>query len=136
MANTAMETRERTQAPARDQTRGGSVYFTPAVDIYETPEELVLLADIPGADQEKVDLRYENGVLTLFAPCLARGGNGAEPFVEEFGVGDYYRAFDINEEIDPEKIEAGFANGVLTVKLHKAEAAKPRKIEVKAIEGK
>ena len=105
-------------------------FKTPAVDIYETDDELVLVADVPGVAQDGTELGLEEGVLEVTAHRRA-GSNGREPDHEEYRPTGFYRAFRLSEEIDAEKIRAELKDGVLTVKLPKSARAKPRKIEVK-----
>ena len=109
-------------------TRG--IFYTPHVDILETEDELVLYADVPGVKPENVDVRCENGELTLHARCSPRQQE-MEYALCEYGVGDFYRAFTLDESIDAGKISAELKNGVLTLHLPKAEAVKPRRIAVK-----
>jgi HSP20 family protein len=77
-----------------------------------------------------VDVRFENGELCLQARCPVRQ-QGASYLLSEYGVGDFYRAFSIDQDINPDKIAAELKNGVLTVHLLKSEAVKPRKIAIK-----
>lgn len=106
--------------------------YAPAVDIYETADELVLIADVPGARSEGVDVQYERGTLTLNATVAPRRDDEETSFlVREYGVGNYHRAFEINDEIDANRITAAIDNGVLTVRMPKAEAVKPKRIQVK-----
>ena len=101
----------------------------PRVDIFETENELLLLADLAGVRPEDVDLHYEKGELMLYARVRERGPR--ENFLlQEYGEGDFYRAFSISESIDASRIEASCKNGVLTVHLPKTEAARPRQIKV------
>jgi HSP20 family protein len=104
--------------------------FTPRVDIMETEEESLLLADLPGVKPEDVDVHFDNGELSIDGRCAPRH-QGANYLLSEYGVGDFYRAFTISEQIDWQKISAELKNGVLTVYLPKAETVKPRKITVK-----
>ena len=103
--------------------------YTPRVDVLETDEELVFMADVPGVKPEDVDVRFENGELTLHARCQPCGER--RWLVTEYGVGDFYRAFAVNEEIEADRITAELKHGVLTVRLPKSDAVKPRKITVK-----
>jgi HSP20 family protein len=115
-----------------EHIRGGRVY-SPGVDIIESKNELLLIADVPGARPEDVEIDYEQGMLTLHARVEPRRKEEeTEWLLYEYGVGDFYRSFQIGEAIDASKIEAEFKDGVLTVHLPKTEAAKPRKIQVKA----
>lgn len=107
-----------------------SVTLTPRVDVLETEQELLLLADLPGVKQDNIDIRFEKGELTLHARRI--GNRAEEEFVQrEIPAADYFRSFRISEKIDAEKIWAELKLGVLTLHLPKAEAAKPRKIAVK-----
>jgi len=127
-----MQRREATGAAGREGSRGGNAPYSPLCDIYETADELVLLADMPGTGPDQVDLKFENGLLTIYGRCPPRREENARAVLAEYGVGDYYRSFEINEDIDAEKIGAELRNGVLAVRLPKMEAAKPRKIPVRA----
>lgn len=109
-------------------TRGVTV--TPLVDILETEDELLLFADLPGVTQDDVDIRFENGELTLHARRALAAGNW-EAWLLENETGDYFRAFRISEQVDASRIWAELKNGVLTLHLPKVETAKPRKISVK-----
>ena len=112
-----------------DTTREETRYLVPPVDIYENEEGLVVAADLPGVEKDGVSVRVENGVLTI------QGKNGwrpvGTPFVEEFGLMDYFRQFELPGEVDQGKIGGEFRNGVLTIRLPKAEKAKPVSIQVK-----
>jgi HSP20 family protein len=110
-------------------TRGG-LYFTPRVDIFENDKELTLYAEMPGVRPEDVELRYEKGELMLYGKVKPRQGN-RQTLLQEYDEGDFYRAFNIHESIDSSKITAECKNGLLTVHLPKAEAARPRQITVK-----
>ena len=112
-----------------EHTRCGC-YYRPSVDILERADELLVRADVPGALGDDVDVDFEDGTLTIHARVKPRQ-EGTEFLVREYGVGDYYRTFHVSEAIDPEKITAEYADGVLTLHLPKAEVARPRKIEVK-----
>jgi len=111
-----------------ESTRGG-IYFTPRFDIYETENELLLMAEVPGVKAEDVNLHYEQGELILHAQVKPRA-NPERFLAREYEVGDFYRAFKVSESIDASKIEASCKNGVLTLHLPKVEAARPRQIKV------
>ena len=111
-----------------ESTRG-ETFVSPAVDIYETDGELVLVADVPGASKDSVDIKLEDGVLEVTAH---RSTPNEKPVYEEFRPASFYRAFNLSEDIDPEGIKAGLDSGVLTVTLPKTPKAQPRKIEITA----
>jgi HSP20 family protein len=112
----------------------GARPWSPSVDIYETENELVLKADLPDVKLEDIQVGVENQTLTL---------KGERKFEEdetirghhrlERNYGAFVRSFTVPATVDSEKVAAEYKNGVLTVKLPKKEAAKPRqvKIEVK-----
>jgi HSP20 family protein len=104
--------------------------FSPPVDIVETPEEVLLIADIPGVDEKHVDCTLEAGVLTLRGTTQARVPEGMRLIDGEYIPGDFERVFSLSEEIDQEKIRATVKNGVLHLHLPKATAAKARKIQI------
>ncbi len=125
---TTLPQKNRSEQATPEATRGG-IYFTPRVDIFETADELTLLADLPGVRCEDLDLRYENGELLLHGKVALRHP-GSQFWLNEYDVGDFYRAFTIHESIDSSRISAECKNGVLTVHLPKMEHAKPKQIRV------
>lgn len=114
----------------REETRAGERYARPSVNIIETEEGLTLIADIPGATKETLDVNVEKGILTINAP-VARSQPG-QPVYTEFELLPYYRQFAIPEGLDQAKAKADLNNGLLTLHIPKAAAAKPRRIEVRA----
>lgn len=114
-----------------EPTRGGPKY-TPVVDILERADELVLRADVPGATAENIEIHYERGLLTLHARVTPRvPRDGARTLLNEYGVGDFFRSFQIGEGIDAAQISAEVASGVLTLRLPKTEAVRSRRIAVR-----
>ena len=113
-----------------EHTRNATTY-TPRFDIVETDGELVLFGDLPGVKKDDLDIRFENGDLTIEGKVLPRQTR-REFLYGEYGMGDFRRSFTISETINVEKISAELHSGVLTLHLPKVEAAKPRKIAVKA----
>jgi len=121
--------------PEAEQHAGGEhtrcgCHYRPQVDILEKGDELVVLADVPGATGEEIDVDFEDGTLTIHAKVAPRQEERMEYLVREYGVGDYYRTFHVSEAIDASKITAEYADGMLTLHLPKAESTKPRKIDV------
>jgi len=113
-----------------EQTTPGPV-FTPLVDIFETEQELTLLADMPGVRAEGVSIDLREGILTLSGDVKPPEGENEMDIIREYRTGRYLREFTLSENIDQSKIEGEIKEGVLQLKLPKAEAAKPRKISVK-----
>ncbi|MBI5084353.1 MAG: Hsp20/alpha crystallin family protein [Acidobacteria bacterium] len=105
--------------------------WSPAVDIAESENELVLTADLPGIKMEDIDIRIEDGALTLSGKrdFVKSEENGGYHRIER-SYGAFRRAFAIPETVDTEKVEAAYDLGVLTVRLPKMEIAKPKTIKV------
>lgn len=116
-------------AATAERTRCGQCY-RPNVDILERGDELLVVADVPGACGDSIDVKFEDGMLEISAPVEPRQNAEHEFLLREYGIGDYYRSFQVSEAIDASKITANFADGVLTLHLPKAESLKPRKIAV------
>ena len=119
------------QPALAERTRSGCCY-RPNVDILEKGDELLVLADVPGARSNSIDVKFEDGMLEIQAAIEPRECDGHTCLLHEYDVGDYYRSFQVSEAIDAGKISAQYADGVLTLHLPKAEALKPRKIAVAA----
>jgi HSP20 family protein len=101
-------------------------YVTPAVNIHQDAEGCTLEVEMPGVPKSGVDVTFEGGKLTLVGH---RRQTGAFAYRESADA-DYRRVFDLDPAIDASRIEAGIEQGLLTVRLPKAEAAKPRRIAV------
>ena len=105
--------------------------WTPAVDIYETGNELVLKADLPDVEQNQIDVRVENQTLTIAGERKFQKEEGGQGYHRiERSYGQFTRSFAIPNAFDTEQISAAYGNGVLTVTLPKKEAAKPKQIKV------
>ncbi len=111
-----------------EDTRARERYVTPAVDIYELPDGLVVTADVPGVTHEHLDVRVDNHVLTI------RAQTGHAPLADatyrEYELVNYFRQFELSDKVDEGKISADLRHDVLTLTLPKAEEAKPRKVAV------
>ncbi len=124
------EIQEKEQAQV-ERTRSTTVY-TPDVDILEREDSIVVLADMPGADEKSVDITLEKDVLSIYARVEPEVPEQHQLLHAEYGMGDYQRSFTISDEIDRDRIEARVKNGVLRLVLPKAQAAKTRKIAIQA----
>ena len=112
----------------REGTRAQERYLQPPVDIYETPEGLVVLADLPGVGPSDLELRLEGNILTIQGK--AKPVFMGEPIYREYELANFFRQFELSEGVDQGKISAGLKHGVLTLQLPRAEKAKPRQIAV------
>jgi HSP20 family protein len=105
--------------------------WAPAVDIYETENELVLKADLPDVDLKDIDVRVENQTLTISGERKFEKNDSTKGYHRiERSYGTFVRSFSVPNTFDTENIAAEFKNGVLSVTLPKKEAAKPRQVKV------
>jgi HSP20 family protein len=116
-------------ASEKEDTRSQEKYVTPAVDIYETLDGLVVKADLPGVTKDGLDLRVENNLLTIRGRAAHRAPG--EMLYREYQLANFFRQFELSDKVDQQNISAELKHGVLTLNLPKAEEAKPRKIEVR-----
>ncbi|EIM62315.1 MAG: Hsp20/alpha crystallin family protein [Desulfobacter postgatei] len=103
---------------------------TPAVDIYENEDEILIYADMPGVVKDDISVDIDNGTLSI-SGVRKLPVTGPVTY-EEFSNAQYVRNFSVPQTIDVEKVEAELKNGVLRLHLPKSEAAKPRQIEIKS----
>jgi HSP20 family protein len=111
-----------------EPTQAG-VYYSPAVDIFETEEAITVLADLPGVDKDKLDIDIEDRQLTITG-LVKEPEERLQSVYTEYGIGGYTRSFRLGDTIDQSKINAALKDGVLTLVLPKADRLKPRKIEI------
>jgi HSP20 family protein len=117
------EKREETTIPAR--------VFLPTSDIYETPDALTVILEMPGVEKSNVSVRVEDGVLHVDGRLDLTKYEGLQPLHIEYNVGHYARSFQLSSKIDQGKIGAALKDGVLSLTLPKVEEAKPRTIDVR-----
>jgi len=105
--------------------------WTPAVDIFETENELVLKADVPDVDMKNIDIQIENGTLSLKGERKFENEQKSQGFHRvERSYGTFARYFTLPDTLETDKVKADYKNGVLTITLPKKEVAKPRQIKV------
>jgi len=128
-----LQPKEKQELQDREQTRPGRTYV-PDVDIREDEHALWLWADMPGVEQDSVEVELHDNTLRLEGQVSLRDYEGLTPLYTEYNVGNYQRRFTLTnaQHFDAEQISARLVNGVLEVKLPKAERAKPRRIPVTA----
>jgi HSP20 family protein len=130
MAETMLQKKGGNGAVYTPAPEAQGVTATPAVDILEREGDLILYADLPGVAPGDVDIRFENGELTVHGKRSPSHAGKDRHFGGD-DVTNYFRSFRVSEQIAADKIEAGLKNGRLTLRLPKVEAAKPRRIAVK-----
>jgi HSP20 family protein len=118
-----LTTKETQAAPTRVE------FVVPRVNIHQDAEGYILEVEMPGVAKSGVEVTFEDGKLTLIGH-RAEGEHSGQVVYRERAATGYRRVFDLDPSIDSEKISAVIEQGLLTVRLHKAEAAKPRKITV------
>ena len=118
-----LENKEETTIPAR--------VFLPAADIFEGENDLTVILEMPGVEKSNVDIHVEDGVLNVEGRLDLTKYRGLQPLYTEYNIGHYSRSFRVSGKIDQNKIAAELKDGILTLKLPKAEEAKPRTIQVK-----
>ena len=116
---------------AAERTRTRRVH-TPATDIYETDQGLVLLIDLPGVVPDAIDVTLEQHVLTIRAHIEDRPPPGYSLAYQEYEPGDFERSFTLSERIDAERIEAQMSDGVLRLLLPRPQAAEAQRIQVRS----
>lgn len=104
--------------------------FIPRADIYETDNHIVVVVDVPGAKEEGIDITLEKGILTIRADVEPEDPAGYTLSFAEYEVGDYQRSFKLTDEVDQDKIEATYKEGVLHLYLPKSDRARTRKIAI------
>ena len=124
----------RENAMKRDGERAEGIHqrpaIAPAVDVYENQDELLVIADVPGATREQMTLHLEKGQLTIEARRTETKEGG--PLAAEYRAFDYRRTFLIPQGVDAEKIVADLRDGVLQVHLPKVAALRPRQIPIRS----
>lgn len=114
-----------------ERTRDRKAYV-PRADIYETEEEIFVVADMPGMDENSLDITLEKNILTISGYVEPEYPENYSLSYAEYEVGDYQRSFTLSNYIDQNNIEATVKNGVLELRLPKAGPARARKIAIKA----
>ncbi|MFM7033825.1 MAG: Hsp20/alpha crystallin family protein [Planctomycetia bacterium] len=127
-------TRESTKPVATpDQPAGAAPTLTyqPNVDIRDTGDGVTIVADIPGARTDSINVSFEDGVLAVHAAVPPREQPG-RLLRQEYGIGDYRRSFRLGDGFDASQIAAEYRRGVLSIRVPRLAAVRPRKVEVRA----
>lgn len=118
------------QIVKREVTRHPEAFVTPLTDIYEEENGLHVVVDLPGVEKSGLKLAVENDILTIEGHVNASNSD-TNYLIREFEPSNYFRQFELSESVNREKINAELKNGVLSIFLPRAEALKPRTIDVK-----
>jgi len=109
------------------------VVFNPPIDIFETDQGLVLLADLPGVTTDSLELQVQDNKLTLIGRVTSPAPEEAKLLHQEYAVGHFLRSFILSDEVDHERITAKLNHGVLEVVLPRAARGEPRRIQVSSL---
>jgi HSP20 family protein len=126
-----LSVKSKQEVAGEERTRPGRAYV-PDLDIYETADSLFLWADMPGVDDQSVEINLADGVLSIEGRLAVQDYENLTPVYTEYNVGNFVRRLAVSDDIDAERIKARLTNGVLEITLPKSERAKPRRIPIAA----
>jgi len=122
---------EKTDVARKEEARAAAESaLMPPVDVFEDATGITLLADLPGVPKDRLHLQVEAETLTIEGEVALEVPEGMEATHAEVNLPRYRRVFTLSRELDTDKVSAEFRNGVLTLRIPKAEHAQPRRIEV------
>ncbi|MDY7011937.1 MAG: Hsp20/alpha crystallin family protein [Planctomycetota bacterium] len=124
---------ERLARPWGDQTRriGGGVF--PSVNVYESADEVLIQCEVPGIEQKDLDVTITGETLTIKGTKRPLPDEENINFIRrERGSGQFTRTIILPDAVDADKVEASLSNGIMTIRLPKKAAVKPKQIEIKA----
>jgi len=130
-AVTTNQQSSRTDAATRESTQRNDAALIPPVDVIEDSKGITLRADLPGVPKDKLTLHVESDTLTITGEVSLPIAEGIEATYAEVSVPRFRRVFTLSKELDTGKVSAEFKQGVLNLRIPKAEHAQPRRIEVK-----
>jgi len=113
-----------------ESTRPGPV-FEPRVDIFETDAAITVLADMPGVEPAGLDIDLRDNLLTITGTVKKLATEDEHMLLHEYATGSFYRQFRLSNAVDQGRIDAVLKNGVVRLTLPKAEAHRPRKVEIR-----
>lgn len=125
MSNAVSTPSKESTAPAREEAA-----LLPPVDVIEDSTGITLYADMPGVPKDKLNLRIEGDTLSIDAEVSLAVPQGMEASHAEVQLARYRRAFTLSKELDPGKVSAELSQGVLRVRIPKAEHAQPRRVQI------
>ena len=130
MTDQELQVQQKREVERDQESTSSGTNFLPVTDIFETPEALRVVLEMPGVGKNSVEVSVENNVLTIMGRIDFSNYKGLQPLYTEYNIGHYSRSFRLSNEIEQEGIKAELKDGVITLVLPKAEKAKPRRIKV------
>ena len=125
-----LEVQEKKELVEKEEKTVPARYYVPNTDIYETADSLTLVMEMPGVEKDNIEVKIDDDVLQIEGRIDFANYADMKPVYTEYNVGHYARRFSLSSKIDQGKISASVGDGILTLKLPKAEEAKPRKIQI------
>jgi HSP20 family protein len=133
LANVREEMNRLFETPLGDAVQSPDLFggWTPAVDLYEDNDHLIVRVELPGMNKESIDISLHEGVLTVAGERKAEElPAGSEAYRSERFYGRFQRTLDLPKPVEADRVSAHYRDGILTITLPKTEEAKPRQIEV------
>jgi HSP20 family protein len=125
-----LQAQKKREIASKEETTIPARLFVPAADIYEAPDALTVILEMPGVEKSNVAISVEDGVLSVEGRLDLSKYRGLQPLYTEYNIGHYSRSFRLSSKIDQSKIAAEMKDGVLSLQLPKVEQAKPRTIQI------
>jgi HSP20 family protein len=125
-----LQAQKKREIAGKEETTIPTRLFVPAADIYEAPDALTVILEMPGVEKSNVSISVEDGVLSVEGRLDLSKYHGLQPLYTEYNIGHYSRSFRLSSKIDQSKIAAEMKDGVLSLQLPKVEQAKPRTIQI------
>jgi HSP20 family protein len=125
-----LQAQKKREITGKEETTVPARLFVPAADIYEAPDALTVILEMPGVEKSNVSISVEDGVLSVEGRLDLSKYQGLQPLYTEYNIGHYSRSFRLSSKIDQSKIAAEMKDGVLSLQLPKVEQAKPRTIQI------
>ncbi len=122
---------ENKQKEAAVESTRGKLYDSPACNLYETDENYKILFDLPGIERDNISIKIDKDILYMNAECVNEPGPEYICIRNETDFTGYKRSFNLNGRVDPDKVDAEFIDGVLSLTLAKKEEQKTKEIKVK-----
>ena len=126
----ALEVQEKKELSAKEEKTIPARYYIPNTDIFETEDSLTVVMEMPGVQKENIGIQLKDDVLDIEGQIDLSNYEEMQPLYTEYNVGHFSRRFSISKKIDQDKISAEIEDGVLILRLPKAEEAKPRRIKI------
>ena len=130
-AKQELQVQQKRELETKDETTIPTRTYVPTADIFETPDGLHVVLEMPGVEKTNIDITVEDSVLKVEGRLDFSNSKHLQPLYPEYNVGHYARSFRLSSKINQNEIGAELIDGVLTLTLPKLAEAKPRTIQVK-----